>query len=70
MYTDDKNCEIVVTGKIRVAAQLFYDFFVLLSNQRFESQSDVYLTGSLCLIIMINSQIFIFFVVHFKEHQC
>ena len=33
--------------EIRVIAPLFYDFFVLLFNLRFESQSDVVPTGSL-----------------------
>ena len=33
--------------EIRVIAPLFYDFFVLLFNLRFESQSDVIPTGSL-----------------------
>ena len=33
--------------EIRVIAPLFYDFFVLLFNLRFESQSDVIPAGSL-----------------------
>ena len=33
--------------EIRVIAPLFYDFFVLLFNLRFESQSDVIPIGSL-----------------------
>ena len=33
--------------EIRVIAPLFYDFFVLLFNLRFESQSNVIPTGSL-----------------------
>ena len=55
---------------IRVVAPLSLDLFVLFSNLRFKSQSDVILAGSLWLIISIICQILSFFPVHFKAHKC
>ena len=48
--------------EIRVMAPLFFDFFVLLSNLRFKSQS-------LWLVISEISQM-LSFSVHFKVHKC